>query len=151
MNALIEHTNCPFELTDDGKLVPKGDIHPSAWATFHKDLIHFNKYSKGLINQSRQYGIQNYGLQYVAETEVQLELELGFAPKDKPAPLNPADKSKAIVTIEGISQSFALWHRKMASEVETWEADRLSRALELLEPMEQQAQAIRARLNDLRV
>jgi hypothetical protein len=35
----------------------------------------------------------------------------------------------------------------MSGEVETWDDDRLKRALDLLEPMEQQAKRIRELLN----
>jgi hypothetical protein len=145
MNALID----PNIITPDGLAIPD-DTTQDTWTDLHRSIIQCKRAAGKWLSQSRKWATERWGIDYVAETEVQLELALGIECKDKPAALNPADKSKAIVTIEGISQSFSLWHRKMAGEVETWEADRLSRALELLEPMEQQAQAIRARLNDLR-
>ena len=72
-----------------------------------------------------------------------MELALGIETSDKPATLNAPDKSKAIVTIEGIHQSFVLWERKMHDEVEMWPEDKLKRALDLLEPMERQARRVR--------
>jgi len=82
-------------------------------------------------------------MEFTADTEAQLELDLGLAlPEAKPA-LNPADKTKAIVTIEGLSQSFILWQRKMSDEIQGWDKDRLNRALELLEPMEREAKRVR--------
>jgi hypothetical protein len=121
------------------------------WEALHRHILLAKRAAGKWLSQSRSWASQRWGIDYVAETEVQMELALGIESKETKPTLNAGDKSKAIVTIEGIAQSFSMWHRKMASEVETWEADRLSRALELLEPMEQQAQAIRARLNDLRV
>ena len=82
-------------------------------------------------------------MEFCADTEAQLELDLGLAlPEAKPA-LNPSDKTKAIVTIEGLSQSFILWQRKMSDEIQGWDKDRLNRALELLEPMEREAKRVR--------
>jgi len=49
--------------------------------------------------------------------------------------LNPSDKSTRIVTIEGISQEFVLWRRKMEPEILTWDRERLERLRELLSEM----------------
>jgi hypothetical protein len=43
------------------------------------------------------------------------------------------DKSHAIVTIEGISHSFALWYRGMAPKMERWEGRQLDAAIALLD------------------
>ena len=141
MNALID----PNIITPEGLAIPDSTTQ-EGWTDLHRTILTCKRAAGKWLSQSRKWATEKWGIDYVAETEVQLELALGIETKGKPAPLNPADKSKAIVTIEGISQSFALWHRKMASEVETWDRDRLKRALELLEPMEAQAKAIRARL-----
>ena len=117
------------------------------WADIHRNLLLAKNSSAKWLTQSRKFAAERWGLDYVAETEVQLELGLGLPQPEKPAPLNPADKSKAIVTIEGINQSFILWQRKMSDEVEQWEPDRLKRALDLLEPMERQAKRVRELLN----
>jgi len=85
-------------------------------------------------------------MEFTADTEAQLELDLGLAlPEAKPA-LNPADKTRAILTIEGLSMKFEMWQRKMDSEITGWDADRLNRALELLTPFEQEAARIRSLL-----
>jgi hypothetical protein len=57
-------------------------------------------------------------------------------PTVKPG-LNPADKSRGIVTIEGITQQFVIWHRKMSAVIETWDENRLDSAIQLLEPQAQ--------------
>ena len=117
------------------------------WADIHRNLLLAKNSAAKWLTQSRKFAADRWGLDYVAETEVQLELGLGLPQPEKPAPLNPADKSKAIVTIEGINQSFILWQRKMSDEVEQWDDDRLKRALDLLEPMEKQAKRVRELLN----
>jgi len=139
--ALID----PAIITPEGLIIPD-DTNQDRFVQILRTVIICKRASGKWISDARKFGVAKWGIDYVAETEVQLELELGIECKDKPAPLNPADKSRAIVTIEGIAQSFSMWHRKMAAEVETWDRDRLTRALELLEPMEAQARAIRERL-----
>ena len=123
------------------------DTTQEQWTDIHRSLLVCKKSATKWLSQSRSFASDRWGLDYVAETEVQLELGLGILEPVKPEPLNPADKSKAIVTIEGVHQSFVLWQRKMSGEVETWDDDRLKRALDLLEPMEQQAKRIRELLN----
>ena len=51
----------------------------------------------------------------------------------KKSNLNPYDKSTAIITIEGISQNFAMWHRKVAGLIPRWDENRLDRAIQLLD------------------
>jgi len=98
------------------------------------------------IKASREYGEKHFGLDFVAETEVQMEFTLGIETKEKDQGSNAPDKSKAIVTIEGITQSFKLWQRKIADDFDRWDKDRLTRALTMLEPMERQAAEIRRKL-----
>ena len=118
------------------------------WASIHRAVILCRQASGKWLKQSRAFGIQKWGEEYVADAEVQMELALGIETSDKPATLNAPDKSKAIVTIEGIHQSFVLWERKMHDEVEGWPEDKLKRALDLLEPMERQARRVRELLGD---
>lgn len=113
------------------------------WAAIHRSIILCRQASSKWLKQSRAFGIGKWGEEFVADAEVQMELALGIDMSEKPASLNPPDKSKAIITIEGISQSFVLWERKMHDEVETWDKDNLKRALGLLEPMERQAKRVR--------
>jgi len=142
MNALID----PDIITPEGLSIPT-ETTQEGWTDLHRSIIQCKRAAGKWLSQSRKWATDRFGIDFVAETEVQLEMALGIESKDKPANLNPGDKSKAIITIEGISQSFALWHRKMGVEIETWDRDRLTRALELLEPMEAQAAVIRARLS----
>ena len=116
------------------------------WLTIHSRLIHAKRYAAAWLKRSREFATDQWGIEFVADAEVQMEMNLGIEAKDKPATLNPPDKTKAIINIEGIHQSFVLWERKMHDEIETWGNDKLTRALELLEPMERRAKAIRERL-----
>lgn len=118
-------------------------LTPSEWTAIHRDILVCKKAATKWLQQSRDYSTGRWGVEFTADTEAQLELDLGLALPDAKPALNPADKTKAIVTIEGISQKFLLWQRKMDEEVATWDSDRLNAALNLLEPMEKEAQRIR--------
>ena len=120
------------------------DITEEAWADMHRTILLCRASSRLWLRQSRDYASTRWGVEYVAEAEMQMELALGLPePKPEKPALNPEDKSRAIVTIEGICQSFALWQRKMAPEIERWDRDRLTKALALVEPIEAQAKRIR--------
>ena len=114
------------------------------WLPYHRTILLCRASSRLWLRQSRDYASTRWGVDYVAEAEMQMELALGLPePKPEKPALNPEDKSRAIVTIEGICQSFALWQRKMAPEIERWDRDRLTKALALVEPIEAQAKRIR--------
>lgn len=122
-------------------------LTPAEWTAIHRDILVCKKAATKWLQQSRDYSTGRWGVEFTADTEAQLELDLGLALPDAKPALNPADKTKAIVTIEGLSQKFLLWQRKMNEEVTTWDSDRLNAALNLLEPMEKEAQRIRELLS----
>lgn len=131
----------------DALNIPPG-ITEDAWAEMHRTILLCRASSRLWLKQSRDYASARWGVDYVADAEMQMELALGLPePKPEKPALNPEDKSRAIVTIEGICQSFALWQRKMAPEIERWDRERLTKALSLVEPIEAQAKRIRELLD----
>jgi hypothetical protein len=140
MNTLANYKPDRVELPDD--------LTQDAWAEIHRNILLCRHASRTWLRQSRQYAEGRWGEDFVAETEVQYELALGL-PDPEPKPkLNPEDKSGAIVTIEGISQSFQMWNRKMAPQIESWDQGKLTKALALLAPIEAQAKRIRELLGE---
>ena len=122
-------------------------INPDAtreeWMAIHRDILVCKNAASKWLTQSRDFATKRWGAEFMADTELQLELDLGLSlPAEKPT-LNPTDKTTAIVTIEGLSQKFQLWERKMSDDIGKWDKARLERALELLTPMEQTAARIR--------
>ena len=90
------------------------------------------------LRQWREYGSNNYGEEFVQDTEEkirsQLSLDLGLVDPPHPPKLNVGlGKGTAIVTIEGIRQSFDMWRRKVA--VDRWDSNDRKKAAELLRPM----------------
>jgi hypothetical protein len=137
-----------MEIIDTNTFTPSAVSLPEStsqerWESIHRSILLCKSSASKWLKQSRDFAAAKWGVDYVADAEVQMELGLGLIHSPKPETLNPADKSKAIVTIEGIHQSFVLWQRKMSDEVEAWDKDKLTRALDLLEPMERQAKRVR--------
>ena len=121
-------------------------LTPAEWTNIHKDILVCKRAASKWLSQSRDYSTARWGMEFTADTEAQLELDLGLTLADAKPTLNPDDKTKAIVTIEGLSQKFTVWERKMSDDIGKWDRDRLERALELLTPMEATAARIRGLL-----
>jgi hypothetical protein len=121
-------------------------LTPTEWTDIHKDILVCKRAASKWLSQSRDYSTARWGMEFCADTEAQLELDLGLTLADEKPTLNPDDKTKAIVTIEGLSQKFTVWERKMSDDIGKWDRDRLERALELLSPMEATAARIRGLL-----
>lgn len=92
------------------------------------------------MRQWVEYGQNSYGEEFVEDTikqiEGQLALALGLPPEEetkKPDLNQGLGKGSAIVTIEGIRQSFDIWRRKVS--VERWNTGDRKKACELLRPM----------------
>jgi hypothetical protein len=126
----------------DGVTIPT-EATQDEWAAIHRSIMLCGKAHKAWLKQSRAFATERWGEDYLAETEVQLEMALGIEPPKETPKLNPADKSSAIVTIEGISQQFTLWHRKMDAEIAGWDKPKIEKALGLLEPIEREAKRLR--------
>jgi hypothetical protein len=131
----------------DKDLVIPENTTKEQWTPEHGRLLVAKRYIGKWLKTSRDYGVKHFGVGYVADTELQMEFQYGIEVKDKDNSINAKDKSRAIVTIEGIHQSFKLWQRKVAEDMQHWELDRLERALKLLEPIELQAKEIRRRID----
>jgi hypothetical protein len=120
------------------------NLSKDEWFAIHAKCVAAKHLGSKLVKYSRERATTEWGVVFVADSEVQIEMDLGvdFA-EEKPA-LNAEDKWTRIVTIEATHASFLVWDRKMADEVQTWDAIKLRRVLELLEPMEKKAIELRA-------
>lgn len=125
-------------ISKEGLVIPP-DTDKENWWVIHKAVLLAKNLGINLrkkwLKASTDFGLEHFGMKYVSEIEIQLEMKLGYSPREKPKGLNPSDKSIGVVTIQGISQSFNLWHRKMKNEIETWEKVNLDQAIRLLYPM----------------
>lgn len=132
-----------LSITTPPKLIFPEEITEEAWAEDHRKIMYYHTFSRKFLRESRAFAAGKWGADFVANVEIQYELALGLPePKPEKPTLNPEDKSR-VITIEGISQSFTFWRRKMADEIEKWDREQLTKALALLEPIEAQARRIR--------
>lgn len=136
----------PATFAPDGLHIPS-EATQDDWLAIHKSIMLCRKASKLWLKKSREFASDRWGEEFLAESEVQMELALGIEPPKETTKLNPSDKSSAIVTIEGISQQFTLWHRKMDAEIAGWDRVKVEKALGLLEPIEREATRLRSMLS----
>jgi hypothetical protein len=141
----MEHIIDPQVFKLDGLSIPD-TATPEQWEAIHRTIITCKRAAGKWINQSRSFATAKWGIDYAANAEIQMELALGIESKGKEDAINAPNKSKAIVTIEGIAQSFKLWARSLGDDIDRWDTERCKRALVLLEPMESQARRLRNRL-----
>jgi len=136
-------------LTENKIITPEGLSIPDEttqeqWESIHRHILLAKRAAGKWLSQSRKWASDRWGIDYVAEAEVQLELGLGIEMKEEKPSINAQDKSRGIVTIEGIAQSFSMWERKVAPEIGGWDQDQIKRALDLLEPITRRANALRS-------
>jgi len=144
MNIILPET-----FTKDTVNIPD-NCTQEQWKAIHSTIMLCRYASKQWLKQSRGYADARWGAEYVGQVEAQLELDLGGcieSAKDNGSDaINPADKSTAIVTIQGIGSQFQLWERKMKDEIPRLSAENLTKAIEILEPIERKVREMRALL-----
>jgi len=133
----------PTDLTPAGYFRPDGLVLPEVMSGQEYFEVGYRikmakKCSSIWMRHWREYGEKEYGEEFVEDTEKQIDdqlvLALGLPPEeDKPKLNEGLGKGTAIVTIEGIRQSFDLWRRKVA--VDKWTSADRKKACELLRPM----------------
>lgn len=131
------------------------DCSQERWESIHRSIILCRTASRIWLKQSREFAAAKWGVDYVAQTEVQMELALGIESKEQGDKgndgVNPSDKSTAIITIEGVAQQFAMWERKMRGNIPDWSVDNIKRAIEILEPIENKSKELRELLKQKEV
>jgi hypothetical protein len=136
----VRHAITPPDPVDDnvvthhenGKLSWRDGVTIGEWRKAHVRLMPRKRRFTAWRKASVKYAIARWGIEVVADAVVQMEMDLGIEMKEKPVDINAPDKSKAIINIHGISLGFDIWHRKMRDEIETWGADKLDLAIEML-------------------
>jgi len=105
------------------------------WFDIHAKCVAARHLGSKLVKYSRDRATSEWGVVFVADSEVQIEMDLGMQfPEEKPK-LNPSDKSTGIVTIEATNASFLAWERKMHDERKAWDIEKKRKLWELLKPM----------------
>jgi hypothetical protein len=110
-------------------------ITKDEWFHIHAKCLAAKHLGSKLVRLSRERATLEWGVEFVADSEVQIEMDLGVTFPEEKARLNPSDKSTGIVTIEATNASFIAWERKMHDERKSWDIERKRKLWELLKPM----------------
>jgi hypothetical protein len=113
------------------------------WFQIHASCIAAKHLGSKLVKFSRQRATSDWGVEFVADSEVQIEMDYDFKLLEEKPKLNPLDKSTGIVTIESTNASFVAWERKMHDERKSWDLDRKRKLWELLKPMYEVAEELK--------
>ncbi|MFY8267809.1 MAG: hypothetical protein ACOVLK_00285 [Terrimicrobiaceae bacterium] len=113
------------------------------WTELHRVVLLCKKASTKWLQQSRGFAAAKWGMDFVNDTEVQLELDLGIALLDQPPEPDSGDKTRAMGAVQGIAKKFQHWQSKMSDEFTEWNPEQLRQAIELLEPIESQVRHLR--------
>ena len=105
------------------------------WFQLHAKCVAAKHLGSKLVKFSRDRATSEWGVEFVADSEVQIEMDLGVTFAEEKPRLNPADKSTGIVTIEATNASFLAWERKMHDERKGWDVERKRKLWQLLKPM----------------
>lgn len=135
-----------YTLDDKGNLTIPAGTSQDKWAAAHATVLRIAKHSRRWLDQSRDYGVANFGEETVTATESQALLDLGInLPPPKPN-VNGEGKARGIASIQGISQSFSVWRRTVDHLIPKWKPDQIREALGYLEPIEAEAKRLRSML-----
>jgi hypothetical protein len=113
------------------------------WFSIHAKCVAAKHLGSKLVKYSRDRATSEWGVEFVADSEVQIEMDLGMQFSEEKPRLNPSDKSTGIVTIEATNASFLAWERKMKDERKAWDIERKRKLWELLKPMYEVASEIK--------
>lgn len=111
------------------------ELSKEQWFEIHAKCVAAKHLGSKLVKHSRERATSSWGVEFVADSEVQIEMDLGVQFLEEKPKLNPADKSTGIVTIEATNASFLAWERKMHDERKSWDIERKRKLWELLRPM----------------
>lgn len=117
------------------------DTTKDQWSEGHAWLLWYSQAVKRLLPKSEAFGKEKFGEDHVIETEARFQLEFGL-PIPEPAQPRPTAED---AVFDYLSKGIERWMEK-CGDLDTWDADRLTRALELLTPFEAQAARIRSLL-----
>jgi len=140
-------SDCRIEINEKGELIIPSDLTTTEFYEAYRRARHYKSWVRAWTKRLEEFGLESYGQEAMQSMYEQVALELG---DDQTPPkelgLNPDDKSTAIITIQGISSQFGLWERKMREEIPKFSAENLTKAIEILEPIERKVREMRGLL-----
>jgi hypothetical protein len=108
------------------------------WTEGHTQLLWYAYAVKRLLPKSEAFGRAQFGDEHWIETEARFQLEFGLPIPDSSTPRETDEDRVLAYLCKGVER----WMER-SGNLDTWDSDRLNAALNLLEPMEKEAQRIR--------
>ncbi len=100
------------------------------WEEGHKQLLLVQQITRKLLPKSQSFGVKHFGVDALIEIEAAFQLEFGLPSQEE----KPVSNNTEITVIDYLEKGF----KRLASrsqEFETWDTERLQRAVALLEPV----------------
>ncbi len=118
-----------------------GEVSKTDWQSMHKVILSCRNSAAQWLAKSRKFAADKWGVEYLMESESQLELALGIEHKQRPTRIE--DAGAGLRKIEGMVRAFG------TIAVDALSDEQVARVIELLEPVAAQLEVLRARLGDL--
>ena len=102
------------------------------WTEIHQRILACKRHAGKWASKSRKFAANKWGIDFVAESEAQMELALGIEAKTGP---EPCDEPREVVAANGLVRAYERGYGKDA-DLAGWDAARAGRVLELMGPIE---------------
>lgn len=99
------------------------------WREVHGTIIRAKHAAASWLSKSRRFASERWGIAFVEQTEIQMELSLGIKARDKPRPAALPNEWLLFTAMERFA------HKWDKVDVAAWDADLRGRALESLAPV----------------
>lgn len=103
------------------------------WLAIHRQIILCRRSVSNWLSKSRKFASDRWGIDFVTDAEVQMEMDLGIEQRDKPKSLS--DGHREIAAVESFSQSFGKWLVKVGDGIDEWDRDKAVKVLAMVEPV----------------
>jgi hypothetical protein len=117
------------------------NIGKGEWQAMHKAIMGCRNSAAQWLAKSRKFAADKWGVEYLMESESQLELALGIEHKQRPTRIE--DAGAGLRKIEGMVRAFG------TIAVDALSDEQVARVIELLEPVATQLEVLRGRLGGL--
>ena len=115
------------------------NIGKDEWLEIHKRILICRRSAGQWVSKSRKFAADKWGMDFVMDSEVQMELDLGIEHKDKPERI---ETGKELLAAQGIATMFQRMIKR-APDPSQWDKDRAGKVLAMIEPIEVFARKLR--------
>ena len=107
-------------------------ITQEGWAEIHQRILACKRHAGKWASKSRKFAANKWGIDFVAESEAQMELALGIEGKAEP---EQCDEPREVLAANGLVRAYERGYGK-DTNLAGWDTARAGRVLELMGPIE---------------